>query len=480
MRRSPTWLVLLLCLFVTACSDSGDGASTTTASPLERTTGVTTAIAPGQESTDADTPFFDAVQSPGTLEWRELAAGTGSAAPAFVHAVDAETGDEAWRLEVPWPSFPWLQLAGDRLIYSYQNLGEEDVIVAVGLDGAPLWQSTTNWRFHGPFYADDEMLVGVARARDRNVSAQSAVVALDIDTGLLIWEEKLRWLPENGEQGHVAVGSDAVFVVRPNGRTIAFDLATGQRRWSVKLENRVSGVPLYVDGAVLVGTHNGLAALDALDGTELWFAETGRRQIASPEGVAAGNAVAWMNNARNPGFFVAAANLETGSQAWTGQSYLQFHVGESSVVGFEFDESQDYPSQVLVWDGASGRVLADVDTAGSVNPFSVAITDRDVYVGTTGVSNEAGGLIAIDVTGGVAAWDTPLGGSLGTPTTDRAAVYVPAQLPDEARRGALHAVARASGEVLWTFEAEMDITTRPLLANGLVFVVSAEVVAGRL
>lgn len=474
MRRSHTWLLLFF-VFVTACTDAGDSDPTTT-SPTDTPTGAAAAIAPGQESTDADTPFFDAIQSPSSLEWRELAPGSGSAAPAFVHAINAETGAEDWRIEVPWPSFPWLQLAGDRLIYSYQNVGEEDVIVAVGLDGAPLWQSTTNWRFHGPFYADDEVLVGVAEARDRNVSARSAVVALDIDSGLLIWEAKLRWLPENGEHGSVAVGSDAVFVVRPNGRTIAFDLATGQQRWSIKLEGRVSGVPLHVDGAVLVGTRSGLAALNPADGSEIWFAETGRRQIASPEGVASGNAVAWMNNARNPGFFVAAADLTTGAQAWTGESYLQFHVGESSVVGFGFDESQDNPSQVLIWDAETGRVLADVDTDGNVNPFSVAITDRDVYVGTAGDPGGPGRLIAIDLVGGEAVWDTPLGGSLGPPTTDLGAVYVPAQQPGEPQRGALHAVARASGEVLWTFDAAMDIITRPLLANGLVFVVSAEVV----
>jgi len=475
MRRPPAWL-LLLCLLITACTDAGDITDTTTPSPAQAAPGVTTATAPSQESTDADTPFFDAVQSPASLEWQKLPAGTGSAAPAFIHAANAETGDEVWRLEVPWPRLPWIQLAGDRLVYSYENLGEEDVIVAVGLDGAPLWQLTTNWRFHGPFYADDEVLVGVARARDRNVGARSAVVALDIDTGLLIWEAKLKWLPENGEPGRVAVGSDAVFVVRPNGRTIAFDLATGDRWWSIKLENRVSGVPLHVDGAVLVGTRNGLVALDARDGTELWFAETGRRQIASPEGVASGNAVAWMNNPRNPGFFVAAADAATGAEAWTGQSYLQFHVGESAVVGFGFDESQDNPSQVLVWEGETGRVLADVDTAANVNPFSVAITDRDVYVGT----EAPGRLIAIDLAGGVTAWDTPLDGSLGPPTADLATVYVPAQRPGETPHGALHAVARASGDLLWTFETDMGITTRPILANGLVFVVSAEVEPGRL
>jgi outer membrane protein assembly factor BamB len=237
---------------------------------------------------------------------------------------------------------------------------------------------------------------------------------------------------------------------------------------------------LHVDGAVLVGTRGGLVALDAFDGTELWFADTGDRQIASPEGSASGNAVAWLDEPGIPGFAVAAADLATGNAAWTGRSFLQFHVGESAVVGFEFDESRDFPSQVRVWDAENGRLLADIDTGGNIDPFSVAITERDVYVGTAGDPEGPGRMIAIDLAGGVAVWDTTLGGSLGPPTTDQAAVYVPARQPEGPQRGALHAVARASGEVLWTFEAAMDITTLPLLAAGQVFVVSAEVIPGRI
>jgi outer membrane protein assembly factor BamB len=475
MRRSLNRLTLLglLAMLAAACTSAEE--TTTTATDLTLIAPVTTA--PPQESTDAAAPFFEAQSRPANLEWRELAPGRGSTAPAFIHGIDAATGVEAWRLEVPWPQAPWLQLAGDRLIYSYANVGEEDVIVAVGLDGEPLWQSTTNWRFHGPFYTDENVLIGVARARQANVSARYAVVALDIEDGQLLWEAKLRWLPENGEQGSLGSGSGAVYVTRPNGRTIAYEISSGERRWSVKLADRVSGAPLHIDGAVLVGTRSGLVALDAFDGSELWLTDTGNRQIASPEGVASGNAVAWWSNPSNPGFLVAAADLETGNPVWTAESYLQHHVGENAVAGFTFDESQDYPSELKVWDGENGRVLAAVDTGRNLNPFSVAITERDVYVGTIEVSDEPGSLIAIDLSGGVAVWEAPLDGSLGELATDLATVYVPAQQRGEPQRGALFAVARASGEVLWTFDAAMDITTRPVLAEGLVYVVSAEVVA---
>jgi hypothetical protein len=135
MRRSLGWLALLT-FVATACTDAGETTTTSAAATVI----TTTTTAPPQWSTDADTAFFDAVQSPATIEWRRLDPGTGSDAPAFIHAISTATGEEAWRLEVPWPSFPWLQLAGDRLIYSYQNLGDEDVTVAVGLDGAPLWR----------------------------------------------------------------------------------------------------------------------------------------------------------------------------------------------------------------------------------------------------------------------------------------------------------------------------------------------------
>ena len=41
-------------------------------------------------------------------------------------------------------------------------------------------------------------------------------------------------------------------------------------------------------------------------------------------------------------------------------------------------------------------------------------------------------------------------------------------------RGALHAVDPTSGAVLWTYDAEMEIQTQPIVVDGFAFVVSAE------
>ena len=72
------------------------------------------------------------------------------------------------------------------------------------------------------------------------------------------------------------------------------------------------------------------------------------------------------------------------------------------------------------------------------------------------------------------AWDTALPGSPGESTADGVAVYVPTNTKNGAQRGGLHAVNRATGDVLWTLKTAVDVRTRPLLVRGFAYMVSAD------
>jgi len=422
-------------------------------------------------SIDEGSPLFETVLEPAALEWRSPPERLRSNEPAFIHAVDSESGSEAWRLEVPFPPAPLLMLAGDQLIYSFNNRGDEEFVASIGLDGVPRWQATTEWTFHGPFYTDDEVLIGIGKPRDEAVSAKHALVALDLDDGAELWHTKLSWRPDADEKGWLTGGSGAVYLARADLRITAFDIATGTRRWSIRTPGHTYGAPFHYQGLVYVGTDTALLALDAFNGKERWAADTGGRRIASPQGVSAGNVVSRLKQ-RGPSSSVAAADPATGTATWINDSYGQIVVGSDVVVGYRRAEADDSLPHVQIWDGGDGRTLAEVDGSEARNRRSVAFADSAVFLGVTATEEAPGHLIAVDLTNGRAAWDIDLPAPPAESAADEAAVYVIANTT-EAPRGGLHAVGRESGDILWTLETEAELRTRPLLASGLVFVVSA-------
>ena len=127
-----------------------------------------------------------------------------------------------------------------------------------------------------------------------------------------------------------------------------------------------------------------MAAIDPATGEPDWttdfreYVATGREGepvVASPEEVAGGNAILWAGNLE-PGFRIAAVDLESGPSGWTASSFRQFEVGHDVVVTFELETSVDWPQTVLVYDGQSGAVLATGDLEQGIEPFSIAITIR--------------------------------------------------------------------------------------------------------
>ncbi len=68
----------------------------------------------------------------------------------------------------------------------------------------------------------------------------SRVVALDRDTGEVVWE----WKAPKGRSGYVAILLDGDRVIASvRGYTYCLDPMTGQQRWSNELPGRGTGIP---------------------------------------------------------------------------------------------------------------------------------------------------------------------------------------------------------------------------------------------
>lgn len=106
------------------------------------------------------------------------------------------------------------------------------------------------------------------------------VVALDPETGDVIWEQDVAlveegWLFDSRRNAMVAGGLSAaygkLFLGTEKGLMIALDAETGERAWQVELNSEILSPATVDQGVVLVNTGSGkLYALDAEDGSELW------------------------------------------------------------------------------------------------------------------------------------------------------------------------------------------------------------------
>lgn len=485
-RQMKRWLALLLitsmwlggCDGSTSVDDaapvessttSTSGETTTSAVELSRSPSTTTQAVVSQGQLQPGDLGFEVTTAPDTFDLGPDHSAD-SLDPAVLHAVDTATGDGRWQVELPAPHFPFLQQAGDALIYSYSGRAEESLIGAIDTDGTIRWQATMSWRMHGPFFEDGTTLVGMAGPRGKS-EFKSAIVAISLATGEMKWAVPVKWFGEAVVSGT----SDAVFAAGGQ-RTIAIDLTTGDTLWNKKLGQILDG-PFYAGGSVHVGTDKGLFALDPADGSQRWLAETGGRLIASPEGVSSGRLVSWLESDAELGFDLAGIDLDTGEIRWIADSYLQFDVGSEFVVAFGPDPNADYPNRLKIWDGATGQLRASVQTPPGINPFSVAISEETVVVGTQSFDDTPGKLISIEVGSGLIRWITDIQGSIGELTRVRDLVI--AATIETGDAGAVLAVDHSSGQVRWRFDTDHAVLTRPVAIRGMTFFVASKEVLGR-
>jgi len=290
--------------------------------PVAAATPVAPAIAPEIVTADPALPEVASV-----AEWAGF---RGNARDSVIHGVrinsDWSTSppNQIWRRAVGpgWSSFA---VHGD-LIYTQEQRGDEEMVAAYRLStGEPVWRHGNAVRFYesnggaGP-RATPTLYKGRVFAH----GATGIVNALDARTGKVLWSHDSSAdtgvpVPGWGFSSSPLVIDDKV-IVAASGALIAYDAATGERRWLMKSRGGSYSSPhlLTIDGVdqvVLMGGQ-GTTGVAVADGRVLWANEWAGAPMVQPALLAGGDLVITSADAMG-GLGVRRLGLANGPSGWT-------------------------------------------------------------------------------------------------------------------------------------------------------------------
>lgn len=228
---------------------------------------------------DAGTPTMNT--SPVVSEGTVFAPGSGD--PGLIHAIDLETGNQIWQFKPSGYASSAPALADGTLYIG--TWGKK--LYAIDADsGEEQWSRDIGHRFgsSSPVVVDDTVFVGtigdgplvVSGEEDEEEFEACAFLAMDADTGELQWQYR-----DFGEKENIhsspAVADDRVFFGAETA-VYALDIDTGDVVWTRDISTHPDSSPAVVDGTVYYGAPSNdgsgppahVWALDAASGETLW------------------------------------------------------------------------------------------------------------------------------------------------------------------------------------------------------------------
>lgn len=252
-------------------------------------------VAPVPAASDEVPATVDAAKRPGPIAPPPPAVAPVRKAPKWAgfRGASRDGAVRAVRLATDWSAAPpveiwrrkvgpgWSSFAVDgELIFTQEQRGEEEIVAAYRIaTGTPVWTHRDPVRFYeSNGGAGPRATPAVQGGRVYTMGATGVVNALDAETGERIWSRNAETdtgatRPGWGFAGSPLVVGDAV-IVAASGRLIAYDLATGDPRWT-----RTTGGGGYssphlatIDGVeqVLLASGGGLTSVAPEDGRVLW------------------------------------------------------------------------------------------------------------------------------------------------------------------------------------------------------------------
>lgn len=222
-----------------------------------------------------------------------------------------------------------------------------------------------------------------------------------------------------------SINGDAIYAAGIEGKVAAFDRMTGKSRWSVDLEEEISGGTGVGFGLVLVGTYKGeVIALDEATGSELWRSQLSSEVLAPPQSNGTVVAVQTLDGK------LFGLSAETGERLWK------------------------YDNAVPV-----------LTLRGTGTPL---ITDTTVFAGFA-----TGKLVALEARTGLISWEQRVAQAKGRTELDRvvdldgAPLLVGDILYVSSYQGRILAVNRGTGRVFWA--KEVSSYQSPAHSSGKVF-----------
>nr|WP_246403774.1 PQQ-binding-like beta-propeller repeat protein [Halobellus ruber] len=182
--------------------------------------------------------------------------------------LDASSGDRVRSVELPADGFDTPTVAGDRALVGTFSGG----VVGVDLgSGTVRWQAGAPSRAHPPVVADGTAYVTARRWEPDDGDRPGVIAAVDVESGEIGWEVGLDGEPT----APPAVRDGVVYAGTNRGRVHAVDAADGGRRWRVPVGEWVTrGPTAAADGVYVVILGEGPAKLDP-GGSVAWRSNAG-------------------------------------------------------------------------------------------------------------------------------------------------------------------------------------------------------------
>ncbi|MFL5761971.1 MAG: PQQ-binding-like beta-propeller repeat protein [Thermomicrobiales bacterium] len=354
-----------------------------------------------------------------------------------VYAVDARSGNIAWRVDVA--SHPTNSAAGHSLLLAPTIV--DDLVIVPADDGTiyafgSASAQATPAASPSPEPSPSTSTIGMYRGD----AARTGVSADSGPSGQPVLKWKERFHSVGFVESGVAAGGTIYLPQDDRGEVIAVDAATGKLIWTAKVGVIAGSPPAVANGTVYVATAGPhaemqnndpgyLIALDAVTGAEKWRFETGGSANASP---AIDGDTVFVENVDQTLF---AVDAQTGQERW-----------HAALAEKPIDEPY---ANVLVQNA------------------TVAVAQGVVFA-----PNYNGTLFAIDVTDGHELWRFKTDGeAVNTPAiADGMAYFTAPYSPGGVGvRGWVYAVDASNGQKRWSVVAIEFNRSAPAVADGSLF-----------
>ena len=196
-----------------------------------------------------------------------------------LHCLDRATGKHLWTYSEPilthnWKSLPLL-LATPTTAYCMTS--SHDIVALRPSDGIPLWQRAyPDWDLERVLEAPDNLIV--LEARERGVDGMTRRAGAAMIGALDVHDGEQRWLHQwdasfsgfDDRLSPLMLDQSGVFYRIDGDTVVARELADGAIRWQFLLSAPVDSLALAQPGALAVGTNGYVFALNTTDGSIRW------------------------------------------------------------------------------------------------------------------------------------------------------------------------------------------------------------------
>jgi outer membrane protein assembly factor BamB len=345
-------------------------------------------------------------------------------------------------------------------------------------DDVPTPKGRVRWQFEtaAPILSSPAVVQGTVYLS----TGDRRILALKADTGELIWEREVGGAVDSSP----AVAGDMVFVGLKDGRLLALSKADGSIQWEFSTGGLIYSSPSVYRGVVYVGSNDhSLYALDALTGEKRWSYETGGRILSDPavyENVVAVNSQdrriyiidADSGNHRNDliTFETKGAPALDEKMAYVADSRGLVMAIDHSKRELPFEKTVRWVrTQLFVW-----------NMVGSLSPPKGLVwrfrNRRENFVGTPAISAgmvyiaaQSGAVYALDRNDGKVVWKFQAGAMITeSPSVAGQTLYVGDS------EGVIYGVNTLTGKLSCQFQLNGRISSTPVVANGMLYVASKD------